>query len=453
MRIVLTVTDGPHAGKAFSFTGHDTLLVGRSEEAHFRLSEEDLYFSRNHFLVEANPPQCCLLDMNSRNGTYVNGERVDRCELREGDEIQAGRTIIRVTFDDSDAAPSVPAMASTVPYKAPTDEARLPGPVSPGQASRPLPTAVSRTQCSACGAGEAQLVKGAMALCRECRAKAAEQPQPVAGYRVIEELGAGGMGLVALAVRVVDGLRLALKTVKPASLVRPQQVERFLREAKILSQLQHPNIVAFHDMGETNGLLWFAMDYVGGVDAHRLVRNEGQLPVKSAVDLACQLLDALTHAHERKFVHRDIKPSNLLIERTSEGDRLKLADFGLARVYQSSQLSGLTLSGEIGGTVGFMAPEQITDFREAEPSADLFSVAATLYTLLTAAYIYDLSGDLRARLLTILQDDPVPILERRRDIPKRLAAAIHRGLERAPHKRWQSAAAFRATLAPFMREG
>src|SRR5207302_378500 len=90
MRITLTVTAGPHKGRVFTFVGHDTFLVGRSSRAHFRLPVKDRYFSRVHFLIEVNPPECALLDMGSRNGTYVNGARVDRCNLRDGDRIRAG---------------------------------------------------------------------------------------------------------------------------------------------------------------------------------------------------------------------------------------------------------------------------------------------------------------------------------------------------------------------------
>jgi serine/threonine-protein kinase len=231
--------------------------------------------------------------------------------------------------------------------------------------------------------------------------------------------------------------------------VHEHQLSRFLREAKILSQLRHPNIVAYYDMGGTEERLWFAMDFIRGTDAYQLLREEGPLPVGRAVRLVSQLLDALTHAHAKKFVHRDIKPSNLLVQKTPAGEHIKLADFGLARVYQASQFSGLTMSGEIGGTMGFMAPEQITEFREAEPPADLYSAAATLYNLLTGAFIFDLQGDLKKRLLAILQEDPIPIRKRRREIPQSLAAVIHRGLEREPHRRWPDAAAFRAALAPF----
>src|SRR5437763_10175017 len=105
MRITLTVTAGPHKGRSFTFVGHDTFLVGRSSHAHFRLPVKDRYFSRVHFLVEVNPPQCRLLDMGSRNGTYVNGQKVERADLQPGDRIRAGRTILRVSFEGGEATP------------------------------------------------------------------------------------------------------------------------------------------------------------------------------------------------------------------------------------------------------------------------------------------------------------------------------------------------------------
>jgi serine/threonine-protein kinase len=441
MRIKLTVTEGAHKGKEFTFTGHDTLLVGRSSRAHFRLSDEDRYFSRNHFLIEANPPRCRLLDMKSRNGTYVNGERVETCELKGGDQIKAGRTVIQVTFESVPSSPSI----DVLPPGAKIADHSEPPPIR-----RPKPAAMP-TRCPLCGNQRANSGEGSSPLCGECEQKARSREQIVEGYRIVQQLGGGAMGIVSLAVRLADGLPVALKTVTPAVAVRPHQVERFLREAKILSQLRHPNIVAFHDMGEADGLFWFAMDYVRGLDAFRLLRKEGPLSVGRATGLICQLLEALAHAHDSKFVHRDIKPSNMLIEQTAEGERTKLADFGLARIYQTSELSGLTLSGEIGGTVGFMAPEQITEFRETEPAADLFSVAATLYNLLTGSFIFNLEGDLRQRLLAVLQDDPVPILNRRADLPRKLAKIIHRGLEREPVKRWPDAASFRDVLLPYVK--
>jgi serine/threonine-protein kinase len=257
------------------------------------------------------------------------------------------------------------------------------------------------------------------------------------------------MGLVYLALRQTDGLLMAVKTIIPAVAGSSAQVERFLREANILRELNHPHIVAFRDMNEANGVMYFAMDYVRGTDAARLLRQQGTFTVGRAVNLVCQLLDALAYAHARRIVHRDIKPSNLLVTPDGQQELVKVADFGLARVYQSSNLSGLTMTGDIGGTVAYMPPEQITEYREARPAADQYSAAATLYNLLTGAYIYNLPGEFQKQLLMILHDDPVPILSRRPDLPEGLAQVIHRALSRNPEDRWPDAAAMCEALLPY----
>ena len=274
-------------------------------------------------------------------------------------------------------------------------------------------------------------------------------PQPVTGFSVIRELGKGGMGVVYLAIRQSDHALVALKTAIPAIAGSPAQVERFLREARILEQLDHPNIVAFREMGESKGQLYFAMDYVQGIDAGKLLRREGALPVKRAVGLICPLLEALEYAHERKFVHRDIKPANLLVLQKDGKESVQLADFGLARAYQASQLSGLTMMGEMGGTVAFMAPEQVTHYREAKPPVDQYGSAAALYNLLTANYIFDLTRNIQQQLLLILQERPVPILSRRADIPRELADSIHRALDREPAKRFPDVKSFRLSIQRF----
>src|SRR5437660_8044930 len=103
MKVSLTVIDGPHRGKTFSFSDHDTFLVGRSKHAHFRLPAKDKYFSRVHFMIEVNPPACRLVDMGSHNGTYVNGERAITLDLQDGDEIRAGHTVFQISVaGDSD---------------------------------------------------------------------------------------------------------------------------------------------------------------------------------------------------------------------------------------------------------------------------------------------------------------------------------------------------------------
>jgi serine/threonine-protein kinase len=269
----------------------------------------------------------------------------------------------------------------------------------------------------------------------------------VAGYELLRELGRGGMGVVYQAKRRGDGAVVAVKTLTPAATGNPGDVERFLREARILQQLDHPHVVPFLEMGEAeDGRLFFAMEYVDGTDAARLVKEEGPLPVRRAVGLAGQLLQALDYAHAKGFVHRDIKPANLLVTTDGGRDHVKLADFGLARVFQASRLSGLTAEGDVGGTPSFMPPEQVTNYREARPPVDQYAAAATLYHLLTGQHAHDLSGPLPPRVRKLLEEDPVPIRSRRPDLPEGLAAVIHRAMARDPERRFPDVRALRRAL-------
>jgi serine/threonine-protein kinase len=229
----------------------------------------------------------------------------------------------------------------------------------------------------------------------------------------------------------------------------PRQIDRFVREAMILSDLSHPNIVRFFEVGEAKPHLYLAMELIEGPTADQVLKERGPMQVNVAVRLVCQLLAGLSHAHSRGFVHRDIKPANILLGRTGEKRVVKLADFGLARVFESSRLSGLTMQGETGGTPAFMAPEQVTHYREVKPAADQYAAAATLYNLLTNQYVFDLPAVIPRALVTITTAQPVPLRQRRADIPADLASVIHRALLREPEQRYTDVDAFRKALLPF----
>ena len=160
------------------------------------------------------------------------------------------------------------------------------------------------------------------------------------------------MGVVYLAYSTIgDGL-VALKTIQPAAAAGEAIVARFLREQRILQELDHPHIVPFHEMGESESLLFFSMEYVRGTDAgHVREQHGGDIPIGRAVDWVRQLLQALDYAHAKGFVHRDIKPPNMLLQQDGDRETVKLADFGLARAYQTSTLSGLTMQGDLAGTI------------------------------------------------------------------------------------------------------
>ena len=200
------------------------------------------------------------------------------------------------------------------------------------------------------------------------------------------------------------------------------------------------------DVGQANGQLYFVSEYVPGTDAAQVLKKTGPLPLRTAVSMVSQLLKGLEYAHDMGLVHRNIKPANMLLQQHDQGGEVKLADFGLARVYQASHLSGLSLTGATAGSAAFMPPEQITHYREANPPADQYSAAATLYNLLTGKYVYDVSDAVAQQFAKILHDKPVPIRKRRQDIPEALADVIHKALERKPKDRFADVKEFRKAL-------
>jgi serine/threonine-protein kinase len=221
MRVLIAVIAGPHQGRVFTFAGHDVFLVGRSRRAHFRLPERDEYFSRIHFLVEVNPPRCQLIDMKSTNGTYVNGQRVRVADLKHGDRIQGGQTVLQVSLEGADSEPATRRVPPDLPAASPVPVPPVSRPELPPTA--PPATAVAEAGCPVCTAvaGAApsvssEAIPGEWPLCPACREQIVEQPQPIPGYQLVRELGRGGMGVVYLALRDADGTVVALKTIRPA---------------------------------------------------------------------------------------------------------------------------------------------------------------------------------------------------------------------------------------------
>jgi serine/threonine protein kinase len=228
-------------------------------------------------------------------------------------------------------------------------------------------------------------------------------------------------------------------------------MRRFLREVAILGQLNHKRIVRFFEMDILGGQFFFAMEYVPAIDLDAYLAQRGEASrVRLACGVACQALEGLHYAHGQGIVHRDVKPSNILVSRQEGRVRAKLADFGLAKNYESAGFSGLTRDGQAVGTLQYMAPEQLIDARYAKPSADIYSVGATLYRLLSGEPMFNLAAR-RDPLAMVLEDEPSPLSERRPTLPPELAQIVHRALAKNPEERFPSAKAMWSALAPFAR--
>jgi serine/threonine-protein kinase len=426
MKVKLKVIAGPHHGREFSFDQPDTFLIGRTDKAHFCLPG-DRFFSRNHCLLEIAPPQCFLRDLGSTNGTFVNGKSVHTAYLRNGDTIQGGETVLLV---------------ETYPDEVPTNAVHHQPAISE--------TAVQCLNCNQLYKVEVSLEQGAISfICEDCRRKLKDVPQPIPGYEMIRLLGKGGMGTVMLARQISTGRPVAIKTLLPEVAVSEQSMQRFIREIKVASALRHPHIVEFIEQGAHRGVIYLVTEFVDGNDGSRLMKlRGGRLNYREVGRITEQILDALEHAHRLDYVHRDIKDQNLLIEGMYPNVNAKLTDFGLAKSFRQTGLSGVTMAGDVAGTIAYMPPEQIRDFRDVRPSADIYSMGMTAFSLLTGRHALNLSpkAGIAETIRTIFEKPNEPVSSFVSDVPAEFAFVIERALAKEPEQRWRSAAEMRGAI-------
>lgn len=283
---------------------------------------------------------------------------------------------------------------------------------------------------------------------------ASGQPAVLAGhprYKVVREVGRGGMGIVYEAFHV--GLlekRVAIKIIHPDRAADPDAVGRFRQEIKAFGHLDspHTNIVAVHDAELYEGSLFCVMDFVEGLSLDHMLRQRGNLPPAVACEYVRQAALGLQKAHECGLVHRDIKPHNLII--TADGT-VKIVDFGLAKVTSRKEdLPGITMAGALMGTADYMAPEQITDAQGADIRADIYSLGFTLYCLLAGSPPYSaVTG--RNKFMAHLNPSchPKPLAELGIAIPTGLAAIIDRMTKKDPDERFQTPKDVADALQPF----
>ena len=331
-----------------------------------------------------------------------------------------------------------------------------------GKQPRPAAKAPQQIRCAGCnclapqnltiaGPGAGRASEPVEWWCALCRSEAASLPQPVPYYTTLRELGRGAMGVVYQARHNMTGQMVALKLIMPETATTRAAIDRFQREMSVISQLRHPNIVEWYEQGHDPGSV-LVCDGVCRRHQPRDARQGQPRPLPHQPGLPAGLARCSAGSARPTSTDSFIATSS---PRTSCSPRrpmaylVKISDFGLAKSFRGVGLSGLTFSGEMRGTVPFMPPEQMLDFKTVTPLADLYATAATLYYLLTCQYVYDEptgGGDL---IRMLLEEPSIPIRTRRPDVDPALAEVIEKCLARDPKVRYPDATSMRRALKPF----
>jgi Protein kinase domain/Putative zinc-finger len=271
-------------------------------------------------------------------------------------------------------------------------------------------------------------------------------------FRILAELGRGGMGVVYKAEHLLLGRTVAIKVIAGGLSDNPEALKRFLQgEVRAAGKLDHPNIVKALDADHAGDLHLLVLDYVDGLDLAEAVRRKGPLPLRHACEYIRQAALGLQHAHEQGMIHRDIKPKNLMVTRKGQ---LKILDFGLAAMTAKDKAprTRMTQVGSFMGTVEYIAPEQAEDATRADIRSDLYSLGCTLYFLLSGRPPFVQDTDVKI-ILAHLGEEPPALAEVRPEVPVELGAVVTKMLAKEPGRRYQTPVEVARALAPFCKPG
>lgn len=479
MHVRLEVVEGPDTGRLFEFNEADSFLVGRSPKAHFVLEPlADQQISRQHFLLDIRPPRCLIQDLDSKNGTFVNHRRIRRQFLVDLDEIRVGQTVLRIRILDAEL------------HSFPETEESLPSlqiPVEPARkrdVNKILPALAQESEiqsfpCFGCDRdlsrwaqadGWAEDLSDARYLCPTCTASH-RSPNvtrtTIGNYRILRELGRGGMGVVYKAVHEPTRRICAVKEILPDAAADEKSLKLFDREIGVQSMVIHPNLARILERGRDRDHLFFSVEYLEGGDAYHLVSEifRGPIETKLACKITCDVLKGLQALHNHGFVHRDLKPKNFLLNRKYDDPEMlaKITDYGLAKSFEEAgnSMFDFTRVGEVAGSMMFMAPEHILNYRFVKPPSDVYSVGISLYFLLTRKFSIDfpkpvLPGEDRKQaqnpILAMIEDPPITILERRPNLSPALAEVIDKAVCKDEDGRFATADQFLAALEDVLQK-
>jgi serine/threonine protein kinase len=267
----------------------------------------------------------------------------------------------------------------------------------------------------------------------------------LASYRIVEQIGRGGMAVVYRARDIRLDRWVALKILAPDLALDQVFRQRFIRESRAAAAVDHPNIIPIFEAGEADGVLFIAMRFVGGQDVRSLIDREGTLPAARAAGIVAQVASALDAAHACGLVHRDVKPANMLLSDLAErgqADHVYLSDFGVSK--QSDSTSRLTSTGQLVGTLDYLAPEQV-EGRPVDGRADVYSLACAAFEML--AGVPPFKRDQSLAVLWAQLSAPPPLLtSRRSDLPPAIDQVMAKALAKSPGDRYDRCLDFASSL-------
>lgn len=419
--IAVKVGNGASAGQIFQAASAARMHIGSGFDVEIRIADDPLVTSR-HVQLDFDPPECRIQVLDDQPKVSFNRQMIRQATLIAGDCLVVGRTSFQIistgTVDDS---------ADTGEY------GRILFSESGGDSTMELAVISDQTAAST-------------------NPKSVQIVAPP-GYEIVRCIGRGGMGVVFEVMNLAKKTRMAMKFLHPRHSSCERSMSLFLREVNVLSQLKHPRIVHFHEMGWVSGRVFLAMEYVDVLDFPRLLDLASpEKRIRVSVGIICQVLDALSYAHSKQVVHRDVKPTNILVFRDAKGLQSRLSDFGLARTFENAGLSGGVGDGEIRGTMSYMAPEQLRDGVRAKPSADIYSVGVSLFYLLSDRMPFPRFTSIPERLKS-LDLPPASLGSYVSNVPAGLSEILSKSMALDPDSRFGSAKEMRAALQPYTRIG
>jgi serine/threonine protein kinase len=395
-RAKVRIVDGIDAGLEKDLPETGSCTIGRRSSCDLVLRVDSV--SREHCRIDAQDGAYWLYDNGSSNGTLLNGLRVEKARLVHGDVLTLDRVTLEY-IEESDTAQSREMIREFVVQKRPDVDGTY--------------------------TAENSLIG-----------------KTLKHYKVLSVIGEGGMALVYKSRDERNGEIVALKVLKRGDTVDQENLQRFLKEFKTGSKLNHPNIMQVYEIGEVDGTYFIAMEYISGSSLQEVLDEKGRLSAEGTLKIGIQVAKALEFAFSQRIIHRDIKPENILISREGE---VKITDLGLAKELKRYVSVNITKTGEGIGTLHYMSPEQVENTRDVDQRADIYSLGATLYECLCGQPPFDEVGVWK--FVEAINEKPPPDLnERVPNLHPGVWPVIQRALAKRAEERQQTPTELREEL-------